>query len=147
VIGGILQSLLGGLFGSAIQSAERAYVAYVATRTSEVEREKVRADLARAALDHALETRRVAQQIRLTTAGFGEMRFVTFCIAGSFTLHLAAVTLDTVFGFGWRIPKYPPPFDEYQGAILLSFFGLQGATRIAATLAAAFVSRGSGHGG
>jgi hypothetical protein len=34
------------------------------------------------------------------------------------------VWLDTQFQFGWRIAAFPEPFNEWQGAILLSFFGI-----------------------
>jgi hypothetical protein len=70
---------------------------------------------------------------RSQTSGFWEMRLLTFIIGGCFTLHLAAVTLDTIFQLGWRIAKYPAPFDQYEGSILLSFFGLMaGVTTVSA---------------
>lgn len=79
-----------------------------------------------------------AKEVRLATAGFWEMRFVTFMIAAPFVLHLWAVGLDTVFLFGWRVPKMPPPFDAYEGTILLSFFGVQIASKVSDALAYAF---------
>ena len=79
-----------------------------------------------------------AKEIRLATASFWEMRLITAIIAGCFALHLLLVTLDTCFAFGWRIAAFPRPFDEWQGAILLSFFGVQvagqGITAIAAAI-------------
>jgi hypothetical protein len=70
---------------------------------------------------------------RSQTSGFWEMRLLTFIIGGCFTLHLAAVTLDTISQLGWRIAKYPAPFDQYEGSILLSFFGLMaGVTTVSA---------------
>jgi hypothetical protein len=53
------------------------------------------------------------------------MRLITAVIAGCFALHLVLVTLDTCFALGWRIAKFPAPFDEWEGTILLSFFGVQ----------------------
>jgi hypothetical protein len=82
-----------------------------------------------------------AKEIRLATASFWEMRLLTAVIAGCAALHYLAVTLDTVFMFGWRIPKYPPPFDEYQGTILLSFFGVQGVAIGVTAIAAAIRGR------
>ncbi|MHA6644072.1 hypothetical protein ACX3P1_15565 [Mesorhizobium sp. A623] len=41
------------------------------------------------------------------------MRVITATIAGYSTLHLAAVTLDTVLKLGWRIRACPYPFDEW----------------------------------
>lgn len=89
-------------------------------------------------IDAEIEARKAAREIRLATSGFWEMRLITFFIAGSFTLHLVAVTLDTVFSLGWGVPKYPKPFDEWQGAILLSFFGVQGAAMIIGAFVATF---------
>lgn len=82
-----------------------------------------------------------AKEVRLATTSFWEMRLLTAIIAACPALHLVAVTLDTVFMFGWRIPKLPPPFDEYQGAILLSFFGVQGVVIGVSAIAAAIRGR------
>ena len=92
-------------------------------------------------IEAEIEARRAAREIRLATAGYWEMRFITFTIAASFTLHLVAVTLDTVFMLGWGIPKFPKPFDEWEGIILLSFFGVQGAAMIVSGIAASVIKR------
>lgn len=94
-----------------------------------------------AQIEAEIEARKAAAEIRLATAGFWEMRLITFLIAGSFTLHLCAVALDTVFSIGWGIPKFPAPFDEWQGVILLSFFGVQGAAMVMGGLVATFSRR------
>lgn len=82
--------------------------------------------------------REAAKEIRLATATFWEMRLVTALVAGCFALHLLLVTLDTCFALGWRIAAFPKPFDEWQGTILLSFFGVQavgkGITAIASAI-------------
>lgn len=93
-------------------------------------------DAARLAFDERQSIRTTAKDIRLATASFWEMRLITFLIAASFTLHLVLVALDTCFGFGWRIAKFPAPFDEWQGLIILSFFGVQVAGNITRTVAA-----------
>ncbi len=64
---------------------------------------------------------------RAATSGFTEMRVLTFLIALPFVVHLNLVGLDTMFGWTWNglpVKKFPKPFDEWEGAILLSFFGL-----------------------
>ena len=71
-------------------------------------------------------TKLAAKEIRLATAGFWEMRLLAAAIAFPFVIHLWSVWLDTQFKFGWAIDKFPAPFDEWEGAILLSFFGLVG---------------------
>lgn len=92
-------------------------------------------------IDVELEARAAARDIRLATAGFWEMRLITALIAGCFTLHLCAVTLDTVFALGIKINKFPAPFDQWEGAILLSFFGVQAGVIAVKSLAAAIIGR------
>lgn len=121
-----LNWLTGGLIGSLSGPLVKAYEAKV---NSETEGEKVRAEVAIKDIDAQIEARRQATQIRLATAGFWEMRLITFLIAGCFTMHLVLVTLDTCFAFGWRIAAFPHPFNEYEGTILLSFFGVQVASK------------------
>lgn len=98
-------------------------------------------DIALKQIDAEIEARKGAREIRLATAGFWEMRLITFLIAGCFTLHLVLVTLDTCFKFGWGIPAFPKPFDEWQGVILLSFFGVQIAGQGIMAIAAAIIRR------
>lgn len=93
-------------------------------------------DAEKRAFDERESVRQTAKEIRLATASFWEMRLITFLIAATFTLHLVLVGLDTCFGFGWRVPKFPTPFDEWEGIILLSFFGVQVAGNVTRTVAA-----------
>ncbi|WP_052832942.1 hypothetical protein [Bradyrhizobium sp. LTSP885] len=102
--------ITGGGFGMLVDL-------YNKHKDSAVESERIQAAWAKAQLD-AMTSNRNA------TSGFWEMRLLTFIIGGCFTSHLVAVTLDTVFKLGWKINKYPVPFDEWEGSILLSFFGL-----------------------
>ncbi len=92
-------------------------------KDSALESERIEAAWAKARLDATL-------QVRLATAGFWEMRLITFLIAIPFVFHLWTVWLDTQFRFGWQIPAFPPPFNEWQGAILLSFFGVYAAGKV-----------------
>lgn len=79
--------------------------------------------------------------VRKATAGFIEMRVLTVIIAAPFVEHLLAVWVDTRWGWYQRggvfehcwfeagrevcgVPALPSPFDEWQAAILLSFFGI-----------------------
>lgn len=87
------------------------------------------------------EARRNAKEIRLATANHWEMRLMTFLIAFPFVFHLWSVWFDTQFKMGWEIDKFPEPFDEWQGAIVLSFFGLVGAVGSARVFAGAIAYR------
>jgi hypothetical protein len=134
MFGAILNFLTGGVVGRLVD-------AYAKAKDSEVEKDRIRATVLEAQLANAVESQRLAQQVRLATSGFAEMRVLTFLIAIPFVLHLNLVALDTCFGFGWRIAAFPAPFSEWQGVILLSFFGVQLAGKGITAIAAAFMAR------
>ena len=96
-----------------------------------------------AQIEAEVAARQVSRDIRLATSGFWEMRLITAIIAGCFTLHLVAVTMDTVFQLGWAVAKFPTPFDQWEGAILLSFFGVQAGVVAIRSIAAAILARSS----
>ncbi len=129
--GAIIRWITGDLVGQLTR-------AYEARLQAQNETDRLVADALAKNIEAKLEAQRLATQIRLETAGFWEMRFLTFIIAGCFAFHLVLVTIDTCFRLGWRIPAFPSPFDEWQGAILLSFFGVQvaglGITAIAGAI-------------
>lgn len=114
---------------------------YVKLKSSAVESERIKADVILKQIEAETAARQGALQVRLATAGFWEMRLITAIIAGCFTLHLLLVTLDTCFAFGWKIARFPSPFDEYEGDILLSFFGIYAAGKGVNAIAAAFLGR------
>lgn len=134
----ILSWLTGPIIGAISKPLVEAYKARLDATNEE---QKLAADGVLAEIAAQREARKQATQIRLETAGFWEMRLLTFCIAAPFTLHAGAVGLDTTFGFGWGISAYPKPFDEWEGAILLSFFGLYAATGAVRTVASAIRGR------
>lgn len=112
--------------------------AYQAKLKAETETGKLVADVAIKDIERQIADKAAAKEIRLATAGFWEMRLLTFLIAAPFVVHLNLVALDTCFRLGWAIPKFPDPFPAYQGAILLSFFGVhvvgQGITALASAI-------------
>lgn len=114
----IIQWITGDLVGQLTK-------AYEVKLKAENDTQKMVADAAIKQIEAEMEARRQAADIRKQTAGYWEMRLITAIIAGCFALHLVLVTLDTCFALGWRIAKFPAPFDEWEGTILLSFFGVQ----------------------
>jgi hypothetical protein len=114
----LLVSLIGGPLVSSLLKGYRAKLE--AANTSE----RLAADLAIKDIEAGIAARAHASEIRMATAGFWEMRLLTFAIAFPFVSHLWAVWLDTQFRLGWGIPRFPEPMNEWQGAILLSFFGI-----------------------
>lgn len=115
--------------------------AYKAKIEAQTDADKLVADIALKNIEAELEIRRNAREIRLATAGFIEMRVMTFCIAFPFVVHLWSVWLDTQFDLGWMISKFPAPFDEWGGAILLSFFGVQVASNGFQAIAGSLASK------
>jgi hypothetical protein len=62
-------------------------------------------------------------------------------LAFPFVAHLWAVWLDTQFRLGWQIPKFPAPMDEWQGTIMLSFFGIYTLGKTVQSVGAAIALR------
>lgn len=131
---GIVKWVTGSLAGE----LRRAYEARLRAAN---ETERLVADAAIKDIERQIDERRGAREIRLATAAFWEMRLISAIIAGCFTLHLALVTLDTCFHLGWRVARFPSPFDEWQGVILLSFFGVQAVSSGINAIAAAIRGR------
>lgn len=129
-------ALIAKLFaGPLIGALSKAYEAKLAADNNE---SRMVADVAIEDIKRQIADRDAAKEIRLATATFWEMRLVTALVAGCFALHLLLVTLDTCFALGWRVSAFPSPFDQWEGTILLSFFGVQavgkGITAIASAI-------------
>lgn len=115
----VLMAILNFLSGGVVQ---RVLDYFTARDTAKL---AILNDGERRAFEERQTIRQNAKEIRLATAGFWEMRLMTFLIALPFVVHVNLVGLDTNFlGGSLRVPKFPAPFDEWEGAILLSFFGV-----------------------
>jgi hypothetical protein len=134
----MLQWIFNGLLGLVAGPILDGYKAKLA---ADGQGQQLGTDIVLKQIDSEIEARRSAREIRLATSGFWEMRLLTFLIAGCFTLHLVLVTADTCFGLGLRVPKFPAPFDEWQGVTLLSFFGVQVAGQGIMAIAAGMMGR------
>lgn len=121
----ILNWLSGGLLDKVLTFAANREQAKLDAMTSEQQR----------AHEERLAAQQTAKEVRVATSGNWEMRVLTVAIALPFVVHLWAVGLDTLFQFGWKVPKFPAPFDETGHAVLLSFFGLVGARAVAGGIA------------
>ncbi|MDQ3024121.1 MAG: hypothetical protein M3R04_07040 [bacterium] len=131
-------SILGWFGGNPLDKLLGAYEKHQDTAA---ERDKTRAKVLEAQISSELERVRLSNQVRLATAGFIEMRAITGVVAGCFALHLLLVTLDTCFAFGWKIAAFPAPFDQWQGTILLSLFGVGVASKGITAATTAFLAR------
>lgn len=128
---GILKWFGGSLF-SALSDAYKAKLA------AQNDEQRLIAETTIKDIERQIADREAAKEIRIATATFWEMRLMTAAVALPFTIHAGAVGIDTTFKMGWRISAYPEPFASWEGAILLSFFGVQavekGITAIASAL-------------
>lgn len=131
----LLISLIGGPILKGLIEGYRAKLE--AANTSG----RIAAELAIREIEAGIEARKRAHELRLATSGFWEMRLLTFAIAFPFVAHLWAVWLDTQFRFGWKIPKFPEPMDEWQGAIMLSFFGIYALGKTVQSIGSAIAIR------
>lgn len=118
----VLNWFSGGLIERITNPLVEAHKNYLNAQNDE---EKLLAEQRIKFLEIEQEQRNNQKDIRLATSGFWEMRFLTFLIALPFIIHLWIISWDTWdTRVNWRIPAFPPPFDEWQAAILLSFFGV-----------------------
>lgn len=92
MIGAIVNLLTGNIFRTLTGLYEKKLTADNASQ-------KLAADVAIKHVEADLAVRQNAKEIRLATAGFWEMRLITFLIAAPFVLHLWAVALDTTFNW------------------------------------------------
>lgn len=100
---------------------------YAKYKDSDLAHERLQAEWAKNKLDAML-------QVRMASINFPEMRVATAAIAFMFISHLGAVWLDTMFQWTWNglpVSKWPAPMDEWEGAIILSFFGLTAGVKVA----------------
>lgn len=127
----ILNALTGGLL--------RAWQAKISADSDE---KRLIADAAIADIKAQSEARQQAAQIRRETAGYWEMRVATALIAWPTAAHYALVAYDTMrTDIYLGIPRLPSPMDEWQQAIILSFFGVQLGTKAVQSLASALRRR------
>lgn len=116
--------VIGFVANLVLRSTSNRFLREVADRLAKGDDNAAR--IAIAEIEAEVSAREAVKEVRLATAGFPEMRFLTFAITAPFVLHLWAVALDTIFGLGWGIPKFPAPFDENGWKIMLSYFGIYG---------------------
>lgn len=118
----ILNWISGGLIGQIADPLLQAQRNYL---EAEGDKEKLVAEQNMRLIESERQQKINAKEIRMATAGFWEMRLLTVLITLPFLVHTWFVVYDTVdTSVNLRIPALPPPFDEWQAAILLSFFGV-----------------------
>lgn len=141
---GIILNFLGGSVLGKLEDAYKDYLAAQNDAEKRVHEERIEV------LKGQLQVAQNATAVRMATAGFWEMRFLAFLTGVTAVFHYALIGVGTTFAapLGWHfldwtlhIPPFPPPFDDYEGLIILSFFGLVGATNAAKSIAGAIALR------
>lgn len=116
-------AILKLLSGSVLDRFTSLYEKKLAAENDE---KRLAVDLAIEQLSKEMQIAQNVKEVRLATAGFWEMRVITFLIAAPLAVHQLLVVYDTCdTSVNLAIPALPYPFSEYQGTILLSFFGAQ----------------------
>lgn len=69
-----------------------------------------------------IETRKLQTQVILNESGWAVSRWMRPFVFYPLALHLNLVILDSIFKFPFDIARLPSPMDQWQGAIILSFF-------------------------
>lgn len=110
--------LLAGIFGGGIpDQLRRAYEAKLAAGN---DADRIAADVEITRLHN-----------RLATADNPGLRWAIGIIALVMALHLALVVFVSAFPFwGWTVHALPAPMNEWQGRIILGFFGLSAFSKI-----------------
>jgi hypothetical protein len=126
LVGGGLRALTGELMRARNEMASAATAQ--ARAAAEVRVKEIEADLAH---------RRAIAEVRTATSGQWEMRVLVLVAGLPPALHFGAVCLDSALPDlfpGWTVHALPTPMNEWQGAIILSLFGLSAVKIAAATL-------------
>lgn len=89
------------------------YYTQRADRNAQVAQELIKAEI---------ETRKAQKEIIVNESGWAVSRWMRPFVFYPLALHLNLVIFDSIFGFDWSIDRLPSPMDQWQGAIILSFF-------------------------
>jgi len=134
----LLYLLIDKLFGSAMTGVLDAYK-FKVEADNKVDQRLADLQMKQAEIQQSLALESIAT--RKDVKGFWEIRAMTFFIAFPFALHSLAVNMDSIFLFDWNVAQLPEPYDDYQGQILLWFFGIHITQTVAGTLVSAIRRR------
>ena len=115
----MLRWLLSWLGGGVL---DRLLAHFEKRQDTGLERDKLVATLTVEEIKAEIETRKLQKELREIEAGWWVTRWISPFIVYPLAIHLNAVIIDSIFRFSWDVAKLPSPIDEWQGAILLSFF-------------------------
>ena len=73
-------------------------------------------------LEAEIERRKIQRDVITVESGWWITAWIRPLVVYPFVLHLWAITLDTLFKFGWGIPVLPGNFNDLEFAVVLSYF-------------------------
>lgn len=117
--------LIGSLFTGGIA---KFFTTYQAVKIAQIEQNTKISSVVKELELERLQTERAAsidaKQIRFATKDFWEVRFAIALVAIPTSFHYACVVIDSIYDMPWQIAALPTPLDDWQGTIILSYFGL-----------------------
>jgi len=128
----MLANFLLSLISAPVLETVKSYFSNKAN--SEIEKTKVEGEVAVALVNAELESRKAQKEILLADQGWWVTAWIRPLTAYPFVLHVAAISLDSTFKFGWGVPKLPSPYDQMEWTILLSFFIARPIEKVATTI-------------
>lgn len=88
-------------------------------------------DADRLAAESQIRALEIAQANRLATSDNWGVRWAIGIVALALSVHLALVAFVSAFPqWGWTVHALPSPMNEWQGSIILGFFGLSAVRMI-----------------
>lgn len=89
-------------------------------------------------LENEKAAHEAAKEIRIAMKDHWEIRLAVGLVAIPTSFHYACIVIDKTYNMGWQIQQLPEPLNEWQGTIILSYFGLvsvrHGINAVAASL-------------
>jgi hypothetical protein len=106
-----------------------------AQASSEVEREKVTAEVAMAHIQAEIATRQAQRDVLLAEQGRAVTALMRPAFAYPLAIYYAAVIADSLFHFTWNVAALPAPIGEWSGWIISAIFLSESGERITRTIA------------
>ena len=105
-----------------------------AQANSEVEREKVTAEVAIAHVNAELGRRQAQRDVLLAEQGRAVTAMMRPAFAYPLAAYYAAVIADSLFHFAWNVAALPNPIGEWSGWIISAIFLSESGERITRTI-------------
>lgn len=120
----LLAWLSGGVLDRVLAHLERR-------AASDLERQRITAEVAKSYIEAEIETRRAARDVLLAEQGWWVTALIRPAFAYPLAAYYAAVIADSLFRFDWNVAALPAPIDEWSGWIITAYFLVRGVEKTA----------------